>query len=163
MATTFIYFVAMVLFLSCVESMRLLGCFRCFGPKVHPSPDTELSGFDNCLLSFDSSAHANYSNADTTPPLTPRSYMVSEMQSQHGGFDIKSLYDKTELSPDNVNWFGVDSRYIAQNNTIIESNMNIYLITITVFDIVHVMYFLGHYLSHRSFAPKIECENSINC
>eukprot|EP01083_Nonionella_stella_P039096 106333_1 len=108
MATTLIHFVTIVLLWSSVESMRMLGCFGCKclpchsqAPKVHPTPtDTDLvSGFDNCLMSFDSPA--NYSNSDTIHPLTPRSYMVSELQSQQGGFDIQSLYDKTELSPDN--------------------------------------------------------------
>eukprot|EP01083_Nonionella_stella_P061121 159348_1 len=172
MSLKLIYFVATILFGSFVGSVRLLGCLGCCTRSSRVTPKTEpediITAFDNCVFSADAlySIMVNNSKTDGSGsgdaeyPLSPKSFMVSTMQSLQPQLDIKALEDTTEMLPKNVNWFEVDSHYITQqNNSFIQINMDNYLITLTAFDCTHMLYFLGHYLSFNQSAFAVEFQS----
>eukprot|EP01083_Nonionella_stella_P310202 1101278_1 len=159
----FVYVLMVLSLAPCIQS----ACFDCFGfrskrskrpPKAKPLfvsvPSDECSGFDNCLL-IAHDVHHPSANDSSNDRLSPQSSMLSTMQS-HNYPSILSLHtigNLPDYQPDlNVNWFNVSSHFITQNDTIIKSNMNIFLVQTIVYDISHVLYFLGHYLPSNNTA-----------
>eukprot|EP01083_Nonionella_stella_P021048 58365_1 len=152
----------------CVHCTCLAGlCARLCGKQnqVHsdPSPTTE---FNNCLQ-FDSPA-----NQENTSILSPKGQMLFEMPAltlQHQALSTpkgtintesrsgvgssswwtpRSGSSKPNTLSANIDWFDVDTDFIANNNAseAIKANRYFLLVTVITYDIVHYLFFIGHYL-----------------
>eukprot|EP01083_Nonionella_stella_P266747 901926_1 len=150
------------------QTVRLsyLDCFGCFGRRNHqthaPSsvPTSIPCGFDNPLdrnrRRTINHSHAQWlSSHHDSPSLFREASMkphLNETKSDIHAFDASI----TILS--NVTWFDVDSHFITQNSTVIKSNMNIYLISMIMYDATNWLFRVGHYLplNNRAIASQFQ-------
>eukprot|EP01083_Nonionella_stella_P002286 6580_1 len=147
---------------------RHLYCCGCFGGRQHQDhkEETKIHPMGNTLTMFDNSLQrdleqdpldwvVNYSysrqlsSRPTSPSPTSPVVSLMNLHANETGSDVHTIAAPaiaTDTLPDNITWFDIDSHYITQNSTVIKSNMNIYLINIIMYEMTHVLYFLGHYL-----------------